>query len=143
MTPEQAAEKLNGNYVGEEGSEALFDEMKKHGLVAVFGASDDLMEFRGAIYEESGAYNGTTEYVDQSGLVKNGCLEGHDCPNWKQRGHAVTAIWNPENSGASWIYETVIPHVTFDIMEDDELFCKGIVFRLADAAPSADSEVEG
>ncbi len=54
MDAASAAAKLDGKQYGDEGSSTLFAEMKEHGLVAVFGASDDLMEFRGAVYDEVG-----------------------------------------------------------------------------------------
>lgn len=36
--------------------------------------------------------------------------------------------------GYSWIYQTDIPHATFEIVEGDDPYCRGIVFALADAA---------
>lgn len=139
LTREEAAAELDGNQYAEEGSEELWQRMKAAGLVAVFGGSDDLMEFRGAIYDEIGAYEGGTAYVSAHGLVQNKCDEGDNCPNWRQHGLPIEAIWAPE-SGGSWAYKTDIPNVTFDIKEDDELFCKGIVFRLADIPATQDSE---
>ena len=62
LTIEQVAEQLNGNEYREEGSDQLWSDCKRHGIVVVFGASDDLMEFRGAIYDEASAYNGTTVF---------------------------------------------------------------------------------
>lgn len=146
MTPEEAAAELNGNQYGKEISKELRKLMKDAGLVAVYGASDDLIEFDGAIYDEVGAYNGTTAYVNELGLVQNKCDEGDSCPNWRQTGRIIKALWCPVTVEGNpiWAFETVIPHVTFDIMEDDKLFCKGIVFRLVDTAPSTkDSEVTG
>jgi hypothetical protein len=64
VTPEEAAAELDANQYGNEGSKDLFARMKAAGLVAVFGASDDLMEFRGAIYDEAGCYDGGTVYVN-------------------------------------------------------------------------------
>jgi hypothetical protein len=135
MTPEEAAAELNGNQYGNEGSKELFARMRAAGLVAVFGASDDLMEFRGAIYDEEGCYDGRTVYVNSHGIVKNKCDEGDQCPNWRQTGRAIHAVWAPEgeNGGISWIYKTEIPHATFDIMEDSDVYCRDIVFRLGDA----------
>ena len=47
----------------------LREVAKGAGLVIVYGASDDLMEFDGAIYDEIGAYGGTEVWVDATGLV--------------------------------------------------------------------------
>lgn len=136
MTPEQAAAALNGNEYTNEGSKGLFAQMKAAGLVAVFGASDDLVELRGAIDNEISAYEGTTFFVEERGLVENDCECGDNCPNWTQRGTSVKALWSPEaiEGNPSWAFATEIPHVAFDIMDEGELYCRGIVFKLADAA---------
>lgn len=132
MTKEAAATALNGCEYGEEGSKELFAAMKESGLVAVFGASDDLMEFRGAIYDEVGCYSGGTAYVTDAGLYTAQC-EDENCPHEEtRRGYATTidAQWNSE--GYSWTYVTAIPHVTFDIVEGADRYCRGIVFALSD-----------
>ena len=135
MTPQEAAAALNGNEYTKEGSKELFAAMKAAGLVAVFAASDDLVELDGAIHDELDAYRGTTFHVDANGLVKNDCEADDKCPNWKPRGKKIEAIWRPEGEGeGSWGYRTEIPHATFDIMDEAELYCRGIVFALADAA---------
>lgn len=131
MTPAEAAAKLDGNEYTKEGSRELFKEMKDAGLVAVFGASDDLMEFRGAINDEVGCYNGGTAYVTQEGLLVNDCDEG-DCPHFarlQEKAAPIEAKFDVD--GFSWIYETDIPNATFVIKEDGENYCEGIVFALA------------
>jgi len=116
----------------------LYAEAKKHGFVIVFGASDDLIEFRGAIYDEVGAYGGGNAFVTENGLVTNEC-DDEDCPYFqKERAKAqiIRAVWCPEKDGktyASWKMETNIPHNTFKIMYDGELYCIGLVFLLTDA----------
>lgn len=40
---------------------------KDNGIVIVYGASDDLMEFEGAIYDEGGCFDGGTVYFDCTG----------------------------------------------------------------------------
>lgn len=134
MIPEEAAAKLHGNQYREEGSKALFAEMKAAGLVAVFGASDDLTELRGAIYDEVSAYEGTEIRVTDKGLLMSDC-DNADCPYFaeiKKKAQIIKVIWSPQGTGLSWAFETEIPHVTFDILEYEETYCQGIVFRLAD-----------
>lgn len=134
LTAAEAAMRLNGNRYGDEGSPALFAEMKAAGLVAVFGASDDLMEFRGAIDEELSAYEGTTAFLTSDGLVQNEC-DNDRCPYHAKREKSAATIeakW--DDGGYSWRYETAIPHVKFVIIEDDESYCEGIVFELAKVA---------
>ena len=133
ITVKEAAAKLNGCIYTKEGSPELFMAMKESGLVAVFGASDDLMEFRGAVYEEIGAYNGTTVYLTPSGLLENEC-ESDNCPYYEkltENAATLEAIWD-EPLAPSWSYKTVIPHETFIVKEDGEPYCEGIVFALAD-----------
>lgn len=123
---------LNGVEYRKEISKDLEAQAKAAGLVVVFGASDDLMEFRGAIHDELDAYEGTTAYLTSSGLLTNDC-ENDDCPHHQRlKGIAATieAVWDEE--GYSWIYKTDIPHTTFDVMEDGDKYCRGIVFKLAD-----------
>lgn len=132
MTPSEAAAQLDGNEYGKEGSKELFAAMKTAGLVAVFGASDDLMEFRGAIDGELGCWNSGTAYLTKSGVLENEC-DNERCPHFemlKKAAATIKAIWGP--SGFSWMYDTAIPHVSFTIVEEGENYCKGIVFALAD-----------
>lgn len=55
LTKESLALKLNNCQIDEEISKTDEQEAKKNNLVVVFGASDDLIEFRGAINDEQGA----------------------------------------------------------------------------------------
>lgn len=107
---------------------------KEHGLVIVYGASDDLMEFRGAIRDELDCYEGGMAYLDtvKKALLKNICNDD-ECPYFqmfKRNAPQIEAIWNRD--GFSWVYDTKIPHATFLIMEDDDNYCRGIVFDIAD-----------
>ena len=117
---------------GERLDDALVESAKTNRIVIVFGASDDLMEFRGAVYDEIGAYGGTTAYITSSGLLTNEC-ENDECPyHAKERAAAKTikAIFGENAPNATWRYETTIPHATFNIYEDGEIYCVGIVFGL-------------
>lgn len=134
MTPKDLAALLNGREYRKEMTPQEEALAKAHGLVVVYGASDDLMEFRGAIDDELGSYGGATEYLSPTGLLRSECLEDQ-CPYFerlKADAPTIKAIWCPEGTGYSWAYETKIPHETFDIIEDGEPYCRGIVFALAD-----------
>lgn len=121
MTKEQLAYKLHGGKYGNEISKELIAEAKDNGLVVIFGASDDLMEFEGMICEEVDCYEGGTAYLNKDGLCKK-----------KDATAKIKAIWAPEEPDCSWIYKTDLPHATFDIFEDGELYCKGLVFSITD-----------
>ena len=98
------------------------------GLVIVSGASDDLMEFDGAINDEGGCFDGGKVYFDRNGVSQDGselanCIEALWCDNsaLDEKGNVIT-----------WAYKTDIPHETFMIYEDGEPYCRGIVFELSD-----------
>lgn len=129
MTPKEAAERLDGGQYGQEGSRELWSQMKDSGLVAVYGGSDDLMEFEGAIYDEIGCYGGGSVKVTPKGL-----LDPDDdiySRAEKEAFPTIKALWCPDDR-ISWAYETSIPHEQFEIWEDGEIYCRGIVFALAD-----------
>jgi hypothetical protein len=136
LTKEAMAALLHGreyrNELPEEGSDAAGEA----GLVVVFGASDDLMEFDGAISDEVDCCNGGTALVDSRGLLNRDSIEDGDDEAIadyvarKAKARSIRAVWG--KGGVSWSYETDIPHATFDVLEDGEVFCRGIVFALAD-----------
>lgn len=131
------AAQLNGIEYPVRLSVNLQAEANAAGLVIVYGASDDLMEFRGAICDELGAYDGTTAYVDTEGLLpdREQIEEDDELKDFFARQPQAVAIhqlWCKEGD-YSWTYETAIPHETFEIVEDGEPYCRGIVFALADA----------
>ena len=43
----------------------------------------------------------------------------------------IKALWCKEDD-ITWTYKTDIPHETFMIYEDDEAYCRGIVFLIND-----------
>ena len=136
ITMKEAAADLDGNEYKKEGSKELFARMNAAGLVAVFGASDDLMEFRGAEYDEIGAYDGGTAYFTKDGLLTNDCVN-ESCPYFeklKKTASTVEAVWCPTGveGNPSWLMKTDLPHERFTIMKDGEVYCIGLVFSLAD-----------
>lgn len=132
MTPQEAADQIDGREYGSEITNELRQAMKNAGLVAVYGASDDLMEFDGAFRDEIGCYEGGTAYLTSAGLLQNDC-DNDDCPHFaKLKKVAATVIAKWDDGGFSWRYKTDIPHETFIIMEGADEYCEGIVFALAD-----------
>lgn len=125
ITKEQLATILNGAEYGNEMSNEEIIIAKESGLVVVYGASDDLMEFEGAINEEFG----TEAYFDNEGNTFERCDD--DCIH-SQRAFEKANKIEADYTKEGWRYKTEIPHATFDIMEDGELYCKGIVFDMVD-----------
>ncbi|WP_188055626.1 hypothetical protein [Oryzomonas rubra] len=135
MTREELAAQLDGSEYPLQLSRELKDQIKAAGLVVVYGASDDLMEFDGALYDEFGCYNGGHALLDAAGLlpdwenVKDSETEAYALCKRRPFTRSIKAIWG--QGDYSWQYETDIPHVTFEIMEDGEKYCRGMVFELS------------
>ena len=125
MTKKELAEKLNGGQKGES-SEDVLEDAKQSGLVMVTGASDDLMEFAGAFRDEGGCFDGGRVYFDCDGVDQ----EGEERANW------IDAKWcdgtNRNGIQATWTYETDIPCERFDIYEQQDIYCEGLVFSIDD-----------
>lgn len=130
MTIKEFADGLSGREYREEitpGEEKLAKEL---GFVVVFGYSDDNVEFCGAINDEVGCYEGRTILLDADGIFETEC-NPDECSLLRRHLNqckTIDAIWDTE--GYSWTYQTDIPHETFDIFEDGEKYCRGIVFDL-------------
>ena len=140
MDAKELAAKLNGREYCREITDEEVRQAKEAGLVVVFGASDDLIEFRGAIRDEGDCYDGGTVLIDTKGVL----------PSWdeaseseesaqeyferKAKARTITALW-AKVPGYTWTYKTDIPHETFEIVEDGEPYCRGIVFNIGDISP--------
>lgn len=132
MNKKELADRLDGREIGEEIAQFESKIAKERGLVVVYGASDDLAEFAGAIDDEFGCYNGGTIFLDKSGIFNIEC-ENSDCPLLNRhlsQCKTINAVWGEE--GYSWTYKTDIPHETFEILEDGEKYCRGIVFEMSE-----------
>lgn len=149
LTAQALAARLNGREYGSEITNDEAAEAKAAGLVVVFGYSDDNVELRGAIDEEVGAYEGVTLRVTPQGFLaqwpEGGFDREDDAADYFAKKAAgfkeIEAVWCPKATEAdadpfaSWAFKTAIPHATFDVVEEGGLFCRGIVFRLADTGP--------
>lgn len=133
MTPKELAQQIHGREYGRR-AQLTPEEAKAakdSGIVVVYGASDDLVELEGAVHDERGTH---TIYFTRAGLLVNECGD-EDCPYFGQlleKSAPLEPKWNGGPGGPAWTFETKIPHETFDILEDGEVFCRGIVFALAD-----------
>ena len=144
MNKEALAALLNGRNYREEISKEEAQEAKVNGLIVIFGASDDLVEFRGAIYDEIGAWDGTDFFIatpgteipvdeDEETFKKAKELTPVPLrPRSPVTKNKFKAIWAPRELDCSWLIKTEIPHATFDIMSNGELYCRGVVVHVAD-----------
>lgn len=130
MDIHEAAAALDGNEYGQEGSPDLFKAMKEAGLIAIYGASDDMAILNGAEHDE--VYDEVL-YFTPDGLLKNDCADD-DCPYFrklKKLAATVKVAYNDTNYAIN--ISTEIPHAKFTIKEDDYSYCAGVVFALKDA----------
>lgn len=139
MTPIQQLQKmLDGRQYRDETTKEIEQFAKDNNLVIVFGCSDDLAEFRGAINDEMGASDERVIYFDKNSLLNNECDEGDDCPYFKQlldfrlnNLHDLyqLTVHQPEDE-MFWSYSIDITHLKFEIFRDEEIYCEGIIFDL-------------
>jgi hypothetical protein len=140
MTKEELAALLNGREYTKEITESEERLAKGSGLVVIFGASDDLCELRGAINDEVGAWKGTDFLISRDGallpniddsdeeiLKKYGVMQ--TVFDQRKKAIQISAQWCKETE-YSWTIVTEEPHATFEIVEGDEKFCRGIVLDL-------------
>lgn len=123
ITAKELAEKINGREYMNEMTKEEEAMAKEAGLVVVFGYSDDNIEFRGAIDDEIGAYDGGEYYISPDGKVFD-----EETPGTKR----LDAVWCDPESEHNWSYKTDIPHEKFTIMDEGEKFCEGIIFSMED-----------
>jgi hypothetical protein len=142
MNKEELAKLLDGRDYRVELTDAEEKKAKAAGLVVVFGASDDLMEFRGAIHDEFGCGDEGDALVDAKGLLpeRDQIEEDDELEKYfarKKTATKITGYFAKEGAAATWTYKTSIPHAKFKIMEDGEAYCQGIVFSLSDLGKTA------
>lgn len=139
VTRQELAKRLDGRGIGDEITKEEAAAAKKDGILVIYGASDDLCELHGAIYDEIGGPGDI--YVTREGkllpeivgddedvLLRHGVLGVvSDTRNGSIK---ITACWCAEKNGPDWTYETAYPHSTFDIMEDGAVYCRGLVIDL-------------
>lgn len=102
------ARELNGLKYPEYPSKDIIQECKQKNIIILFGHSDDLAEFEGAVTDEVGCYEG--------GVI---------CEIPK-----IEALWC-KNPRATWTYKTDLDpteYETFIVREEDGVYCIGLVF---------------
>jgi hypothetical protein len=120
MTAQELATELNNCEYRREMTKEQEQSAAANDLVVVHGASDDLTEFRGAINDEQG--NGEL-YFDELGQFFE---EDELSRSEKATLNFMHTKYYP------FTVKTDIPHSTFTVMEDGELYGTGIVFSIND-----------
>ena len=119
MNKKEWVEKLNNiEYPADE----IWDmrkELENDGIVAVYGASDDLIEIEGAIQDEGDCYKDRRFYLNEDGLT--------------DKSEYYIKVTHPKNGTVQFEYDTNIPNVEwFNVVEDENLYCKGFLFNKND-----------
>lgn len=134
MTKEQFAARLTGREYTEEITKEEEQIAKASGLIVIFGASDDAMEFRGWIRDEIYPSKSEPTLLSCDGVLppwEDVSDDPNNAKTWldqKARCKPIQALWCAEgDNGPAWTYKTEIPHATFEILEDGQPFCRGIV----------------
>ncbi|WP_423004206.1 hypothetical protein [Undibacterium sp. JH2W] len=106
------------------------------------------MEIYGVQREEIGAYDGTTFLIDAKGVLQqrdeidlDDDEAAEDYFSRKGNAKSIEAVF-ADDSGYTWSYTTDIPHACFDILEDGENYCRGIVIDTADLKVTNSNESE-
>lgn len=129
MDIKEFAKSISGKEYGyQQFTKEEIETAKENGFVIVYGCSDDLMEFDGAIQEEIGCYRGGNAWVKGEQVSDLPIIVGEKL---------IKAIWCGEEDDdngpeIAWTYETDIPHENFMIYECGEPYCRGIVFQIED-----------
>jgi hypothetical protein len=143
MTPHALAQRLTGREIGREITLVEAAEAYAVGLVVVFGVSDDLLAFHGALDEEVSAWGGVEVLITRDGIwQEQSCPD--KCRHYRQakeaarkNGVIVRAIWGP-GDGYSWKISTLLRGTaTFEILDHGEPYCQGVVFSMAEVAAVA------
>jgi len=127
----------------------LCDIASANNMVIIKGYSDDGVQFMGAFSDQIGAVDGTVFDIDSKGVLpdydKCDSEEEHESYFMrKPNAQEIQAIWCEKGSDYAWTFKTDIPHETFEIFEDGEKWCRGIVIDLNQLEPKkADQVVMG
>jgi hypothetical protein len=144
VTAKELADMMSGCGMGGVPTEEHERLAKESGLLIFYGHSDDLMEVCGAWEEEFGCYEGgeilfnanepleIPDNCDCEDFRQCPLLEEHAKKNFRNKIEAVWCDEDGDEDGPAWTYKTDIPHETFDIMEDGEVWCRGVVIDTED-----------
>jgi hypothetical protein len=155
MTAEEFARLLDGREYGDEMSKEENELAAENRLFVFFGQGDDELKCSGIISFCMNAVGGSEleivtylsdlewwrpftqdmketlkeikEYEESIGFKSRHPENDYDNFLKIAKRFTVKAELFPEDPDATWLITTDVPHATFDIMEDGDLFCRGIV----------------
>lgn len=116
--------------------------LKEKGIVVAFGQADDLLELRGAIYDEIDCYSPTKAIWLENQFINCEKLDKlYEFLEDEFDGLFINSIQNlckdakfieinPEVKNCQFEYTTNIPCEWFNVLLDNELYCKGFIFNI-------------
>lgn len=113
LSKELLAMVLNGRQRDDEITPEVAAQAKAAGLLIVYGGND-MVVFAGAMSREVVTLPGERVLLS-------------DAP----ASPSIEVLWCAEED-CSWTYRTTVPHATFEIMDGDLAYCRGIVINMAD-----------
>jgi hypothetical protein len=134
LTKEQFAAKITGREYPFRMSEDEVTLASNNRFIVVRGESDDLCETEGADSDECGA-PGRIAFSSSGKMIQEPDDDEQTVLNkfgfkWNANvAFTVDLLWCAEK-GYSWTCKTDAPHATFEIIEDGDPFCRGLVIDL-------------
>lgn len=123
MKIEEFAAQINNREFPFRLSQQERETAKRNEYIVVYN-EEDYMVFDGYIRDKFGCCEGGIAYLAKDGLLLNTHVkkdvEFTDC-------RIIKVLWKG-GSGYLWVYETMIPHVTFDIYKEGQKYCNAIIF---------------
>ena len=108
--------------------EGLAEELKEKNVLMVFGASDDLMEFEGAICDE---FYDIVKFDNKNNLIENDCFDD-ECPYFLEKLEESKFFIKPIFcKEVTFDLETNVSNFEkIDVVEDEELYGYAYLFDL-------------
>ena len=100
----------------------IMDMAADEGIVVLYGASDDLVEFDGAFQDEAGCFGSGTITFDERGTSDDGNVHANKLQvRWQKD-------FDENRHLIDFTYILDIPHETFMIYDEGYPYCRGLVF---------------
>lgn len=144
MTSKELAELLNGRQYRKETTPEIIQLAKDNGLVIVYEYLHSITDFEGAISERIDSFEGGKIYFNKDGSnftdVNGMAFLTYHKDKDEPDANMVESVWDEnekimhEGTGLyySWTFKTEVPHETFDIFDEGDPYCRGIVFSIND-----------
>lgn len=141
-SPKEFAQQFNDSQYPFRLPKQDIQSFKDNRCVVVYGASDDIVKCEGFVGDEAGAYDGGIAYlsskgflpIDESGNLSDSIETIEEARKIVQDFDSaikIEAFW--ASSEYSWqykIHNSDVEYAEFDILDDDEKYCRAIVLRM-------------